>query len=217
MSFPSRTLLSPHALRRAVLAATVVATGLGLGACAADPASSTATSPPSSAPSAATTPAVTATASPAALQWTGTVCRALGPVVGTLTSPPNTDINNLSATRQNYISYLDTAARQADTARREISAAGAPPVVGGEQIGSTVNDQVTQLRTNVGQALTQIQQTDPNDATSVTQALKAAGNVGGSLVDSTQVMSTLRRNPQLAQAIDQEPSCASLRSTGAGS
>jgi hypothetical protein len=138
-------------------------------------------------------------------------------VVGTLTSPPNTDVNNLSATRQRFIGYLDTAANQADAARQQISAAGAPPVPGGEQIGSTVNDQVAQLRTDIGQARTQIQKTDPNDAASVAQALAAAGNVGSSLANSAQVLSTIRSNPQLAQAVNQDPACASLRAAGPGS
>ena len=208
---------SRSALRRTAAAAALAATGLALAGCGANPTSNTASPAPSSTPSAVATPTVTATPSPAAVQWTGTVCRALGPVVGTLTSPPNTDINNLSATRQSFIGYLDTAARQADAARQQISAAGAPPVSGGEQIGSTVNDQVAQLRTDIGQAQTQIQKTDPNDAASVTQALAAAGNVGSSLVNSAQVLSALRSNPQLAQAVNQEPACASLRSAGPGS
>ena len=203
---------SRRALRRTARTVALAATGLVLVCCGTNPASSSASPAPSSTPSPAVTPTVTATPSPAALQWTGTVCRALAPVVGTLTSPPSTDVNNLSATRQSYLSYLATAAGQVDTARQQISAAGTPPVSGGDQIGSTVDDQVSRLHTDIDQARSRIRQTDPNDAASVIPVLKAAGNVGSSSANSAQLLSSLRRNPQLAQAINQEPACASLRS-----
>ena len=146
------------------------------------------------------------------MQWTGTVCSALQPVVGTLKSPPKPDINNLAATRQTYLSYLGTAADQAQTARQQITTAGPPPVANGDQISSRVGDQLTQLEGNLDEARKQVQQTDPNDAASITQALAAAGNVGSSLVDSSQVLSTLQQNSELAQAVNQDPSCTALRS-----
>ena len=169
---------------------------------------------PDACPAGSPTATATAVPTPAALRWTDTVCTALDPVIGTLKSPPNPDVDNLGATRQSYLTYLETATRQADAAQQQITTVGPPPVAGGDQISSRIGDQVTQLGTDIDQARGQIQQTDPNDAASITQALTAAGNVGSSLVQTRQLLSTLRQNAQLAQAVDQSPSCASLRSVG---
>ena len=207
---------SSSLLRRTGRAGALAAAGLGLACCSASPAPDAApTTPPAAAGSAAASPAPGPTT--AAAQWTGTVCRALDPVVGTLTAPPRPDLSNLAATRQSYLGYLGTAEQQADAARQQVTAAGAPPVQDGEQISATVDDQLTQLRTDIDQARSQIQQTDPNDAGSITQALTAAGNIGGSLANSAKVLATLRQNSDLGRALDQDPSCATLRSAGSGS
>ena len=207
---------SPSLRRRTGRAAALAAVGLGLACCSGSPPPDAApTTPPAAAGSAAAGPTPAPTA--AAAQWTSTVCRALDPVVGTLTTPPRPDLNNLAAARQSYLSYLGTAEQQADAARQQVTSAGAPPVKDGEQISATVREQLTQLRADIDQARSQIQQTDPNDAGSITQALTAAGNVGGSLANSEKVLATLRQNSELGRALDQEPSCATLRSAVGGS
>lgn len=203
----------PFALSRTVGAAAL-ASGLGLAGCSATPAQQ---SPAPNSPPAAAGSAAAAAPSSAALQWTGTVCSSLQPLIGTLTSPPKPDINDLAATRQSYLGYLDAAAGQAQAARQQITTAGPPPVADGDAISARVGEQLTQLNTNLDQARQQVRQTDPNDAASITKALTAAGNVGGSLVDGSQVLSELRQNTELAQAVDQEPSCAPLRSVPGGS
>ncbi len=206
---------SPSLRRRTGRAAALAAAGLGLVCCSGSPSPDAApATPPAAAGSVAAGPTPAPTA---AAQWTSTVCRALDPVVGTLTAPPRPDLNNLAAARQSYLSYLGTAEQQADAARQQVTSAGAPPVKDGEQISATVREQLTQLRTDIDQARSQIQQTDPNDTGSITQALTAAGNVGGSLANSEKVLATLRQNSELGRALDQEPSCATLRSTVGGS
>lgn len=203
--------------RQTARVAVLAATGLSLACCsgAVPPLSAGATSTP--APTGSATASANPAATPPALGWTEKVCSALDPVVGTLTSPPQPDLNNLAASRQSYLAYLGDAAQQAADSRQQISAAGNPPVADGDKISSQIREQVTRLGADIDQARTQIQQTDPNDAGSLAQALTAAGNVGGSLAASGQILATLRQNSQLGQAVNQSPSCASLRSMPGGS
>ncbi len=202
------------AVRRAGRAAALATLGLGLVCCSAPPAADTA---PTATPAPSATAGATAAPSPAAMKWTGTVCSALDPVAKTLAAPPQPNVNDLAATRQSYLTYLGTAAQQAGTARQEIQAAGKPPVDNGDQISTQVSEQATQLETDLTQARDQVQKTNPNDPASVTQALTAAGNVGGSLTNSAQLLSAIRKNSQLSQAFDQAPSCAPLRKASGGS
>ena len=193
--------------------AAVAATGLLLAGCS-DAASTTA---PSTTPAAAPTGSATASpaASPAALAWTGSVCTALDPLLTTITSPPHPNLGNAAAAKQAYSSYLGTAIEQAGQARKQVAAAGAPPV--SDQVGHRVQDQLAQLGSTLSRARAQVDQADPNNALSIAQAADTAGTVLGSLGDTAKTLAGVRSDPQLGPAFAQTPSCGPLRSIGTSS
>jgi hypothetical protein len=201
----------PHAVAtRLRHAATALATGLALVACGTGAAPPTPPAPPS--PAAPSAPA--GTPSPAALEWAGTTCSQLQPIVDRLAAPPTPDLADVTGTRQAYLSYLDTARQLADQALQQLDAAGPPPVTNGDRIASQVRDQLTQMRTDITQAHSRLQQADPGNVISLGPAIAAATDVVGSLGNSTQALTTIRDDPELGPAFAQAPACASLRTVG---
>lgn len=189
------------ALRRP-LTVLVVAAGLTLAGCAnpatnAPGASSPEPSPPASNSAAPVKPQVTT------LTWARSMCQALQPTFGRLGSPPQPDFNNPDATRQAYISYLGDARTAAQQAIDGLALIGAPPVSNGQQILGQLSNQLSQLRDNLNDALTQLKQTNPNATGAMARAFGAAGNVVG-------LLGTLAADSQLRTAIDQTPECQNL-------
>lgn len=189
--------------------AAVVLTALLLAGCGATtpsaPATPTTTPPP---------PATTAAPAAPPAEWTGAVCTAVQPVVDALTTPPALDLRDLAGTRQAYLDYLATADQRAGQAVTDIQAAGAPAVPGGDAVATQVADQLGQMRHDVEQARTRLEQTDTNDVASLGDAVASTGNVVGSLANSAQALGAIRADPQLGPAFDQAPACASLRGRG---
>ncbi|PZS38196.1 MAG: hypothetical protein DLM62_15095 [Pseudonocardiales bacterium] len=189
------------ALRRP-LAVVVIAAGLTLAGCANNPTNAPgASSTAPSAPVQSSTPAVQPQA--ATVNWATSVCQALGPALGQLGSPPQPDLNNVAATRQAYISYFTNARNVTQEAIGRLPSIGAPPVQNGPQILGQVNNQLSQLRDNLNEALTQLNQANPNDSAAMAQAFSAASHVVG-------LRNALTADPQLRAAIDQTPQCQNL-------
>ena len=191
--------------RRRPLAALVAATGLVLAACASDPA------PVPTAPEPEPTPTVTV--EEGAVEWTGRVCSALIPVVEALRMPPALDPADPAATQRAYSSYLGDARQKAERALEEVTAAGPPPVEGGEQLAQEVRNQVANLRDDLAEARAQVDRVDPRDPAAIGQAVAAAGNVLSSLGNSTQALSPVSGDPRLEPAFREAPSCAQLRTS----
>ncbi len=192
----------PTAWRRP-FAALVAATGLALAGCASDPVPT--------APEPEPTP--TATVTQEAVEWTGTVCGALIPVLEALRTPPAVDPADTAATQRAYSSYLGDARQKAERALEEVRAAGPPPVEGGEQLAQGVRNQVAEMRDDLAEARAQVDRADPNDPVAIGQAVAATGNVLSSLGNSTQALSTVSDNPRLEHAFREAPSCAQLRTS----
>src|SRR5689334_4504168 len=104
--------------RRAAVLLAVVAVVAVAGCGAGGPAAPAAPAAPVAPPSPSRTP------QELVVDWTGTVCGALVPVLGHLTAPPRFDVNAPAATRQAYSAYLDAAIAETDRARAIIIAAG---------------------------------------------------------------------------------------------
>ncbi len=191
---------------RACCAALVAAAGLLLGGCSAP------VQPP-----AATAPDPTATSIPSvstALDWTSSVCAGLQPVVAGLTAPPEPNLSDLAGTRQAYLDYLGVAQQRADQALQLLDAVGPPPVPDGDRIGAQTREQLTQMRTDIGQARDQLQQADPNNPISMGYAVTSTANVFASLASSAQALAKLKENPDLGPAFAQAPSCEPFRRFG---
>lgn len=203
-----------HAGLRPRLAVVVAAAGLAVAGCASN--ANTPQAPPASPPSAATNPTSPGTAQPATVHWAASACQALNPVFGQLGPPPQPDMNNLAATRQAYINYLTNARNAAQQAIDRLSAVGAPPVANGQQIVDQTRNQLTQLRTDLGDALAQLNRADPHDAGAIGLAAGAVGNMMGALGNRVQVLATLDTDSQLRAAINQAAECHNLTAiTGA--
>jgi hypothetical protein len=192
------------AVLRRPLAVVVVAAGFALAGCANNPtnapgASSTAPSPPVM----SSTPPAQPQA--AAVTWATSMCQALRPALGQLGSPPQPDLNNMAATRQAYITYLGNARNATQQATDRLSSLGPPPVANGPQILGQITTQLNQLRDSLNDALTQLNQANPNDSAAMAQAFAAVSHVAG-------LFNTLTADPQLRAAIDQAPECQNLSS-----
>jgi hypothetical protein len=148
------------------------------------------------------------------MAWTGHVCEALLPVVGTLRTPPSIDVTDPAAAQRAYSSYLQQAMDQAQQAQQQVDQLDAPPVDGGAQLADQVRDQVGDLREDVRQAQQQVADADPANPLSVGQAVAAAGNVLGALGNNAQAVGAIADQPELRAALEQAPACDQLRAAG---
>lgn len=189
---------------RRPLVIVAAAAGLALAGCASDPAPNAAPEEPM--------PAVPAAPSEETVAWTDSVCGALVPVAENLSTPPEFDLTAPAPTRDAYVTYLTEAQTAADSALVSVEAAGAPPVEGGEEIAQNVREDVTELRDDLADARTQLEQTDVSDPAAVGRSVVAAGNVIGALGNNAQALSALDGEPQLDAAYAQAASCEQLRS-----
>jgi hypothetical protein len=187
---------------RRPLAVLVVAAGFTVAGCANNAGNASGTSPNAPAPPVVSS-APPAQPQPSMLSWTRSVCQALDPAFTQLGKPPQPDPGNAVATRQAFITYLDTSANAAQQAINRLSSIGAPPVDNGAQILDQVRGQLTQLRDNLKNAATQLKTANTNDAAAFGQAFGAASNVIG-------LLGTLSSQPQIRDAINQAPECQTL-------
>ena len=198
-----------EALLRRRLVVLVAAAGLAVAGCA-----NNAPAPPSPAPNA---PVVTSAPpnqpQPATLDWTRSMCQSLQPAFDRLGAPPQPDLGNLAATRQAYIDYLSNARNAAQQAIDQLSSVGPPPVYNGQQVFDNMQNQLTQLRQDLDNALAQLNRADPNDVGGTGLAVGAAVNVFGALGNRAQVLDDLAIDPQLRAAINQTPGCQNLTGT----
>jgi hypothetical protein len=174
----------------------VVVAGLAVGGCADNP-----TNAPGAVSTAPTTPAAPSQA--VALTWARSFCQALQPVLSQLGAPPRPDLNNPDATRQAFANYLADARNVTQQAIDRLSSIGPPPVVNGPVILVQIRSQLIALRDNLNDAVTQLNQADPNDSGAIGRAFGAASSVVG-------LLGTLTTDAQLRAAINQAPECQSL-------
>jgi hypothetical protein len=149
------------------------------------------------------------------LAWTDTVCGAITPVAENLTDPPEFDLTAPAATRQAYLSYLTEAQTAADRALEAVSTAGPAPVDDGGQVTEEVRTDLTELRDDLLDARTQLEQANPTDPSAIGRSVLAAGNLVGALGNRTQTLSALDGNPRLDAAFEQAQSCQQLRAVQA--
>ncbi|MCO1660901.1 hypothetical protein [Pseudonocardia humida] len=193
------------------LVALAAAAGLALAGCATDAPVAPDAPEPVPAPGGE---AVEGTAGPEAVAWTGSVCEALVPVAQTLRTPPEIDVTAPQAARQAYRDFLVEARTQADQAQQQLSTLGAPPVEEGEELAQEVQEQVTDLREDVTEALNRVEAADPNNPLAIGEAVVAGGNVLGAVGNNVQAVGALTDEPELRNAFEQAPACEELRDAG---
>jgi hypothetical protein len=190
---PGATLLRP-------LAALVVTVGLAVPGCASNVSNAPVTAP---APSPETSSTPPAPSQPTIGNWARSMCQALGLAFFRLGTPPQPDFTNPAATRQAFSTYLSNASNATQQAIDLLSSVGPPPVEDGQRILDQLRMQLTQLRGNLSDAATALNQANANDAGAIGQAFGAIGTMVG-------LFGTLTNNPQLRAAIDQTPECQML-------
>jgi ABC-type transporter Mla subunit MlaD len=131
------------------------------------------------------------------------MCQALGPAFSQLGAPPRANPGDLAATRQAYIDYLSRASNAAQQAMDRLASVGPPPVQNGQQILDQLRAQLTQLRNNLNDAMTQLKAANPNEAAAIGPAFGAASS-------AVSMVGTLTSNPQLRAAIDQTSECQNV-------
>ena len=201
--------MSSHSHQRTArrVPVTIVAgTVLALSGCAAE----TATTPPA-APPPPTDPASMTVPQEQTVAWTDSVCGALVPVAENLADLPEFDLSAPAATRQAYLTYLTDAQAAVDRALDGVSAAGAAPVDDGAQVAEEVRNELTELRDDLGDARTQLEQADPTDPSAIGRSAVVAGNLVGALGNQAQSLGALDGNPRLDAAFEQAQSCQQLR------
>lgn len=185
--------------RRRPLVVLAVAAGLAAAGCANNP--TTAPSAPSTTPS----PPVLSSTPPAEPQaatvtWVKSLCQALRPALSQLGVLPQTDLADPAAARQAYLTYLGKARDVTQQAIDRLPSIGPPPVENGQQILDQIREHLTRLRDNLDDAVTQLNQANPDNSAAIGQAFSAVGNVVG-------LFGSLASDPQLRAAVDQEPEC----------
>ncbi len=185
-----------------VLAATV---GTALASCGTEPSPAPPPAPPRPAAP------VSAPPSPEAVDWTNSVCSALVPVVETLADPPEFDITLPAFARDAYAAYLAQAQTAADRALADVTAAGTAPVEGGESIAEEVRSDILELRDDLADARSQLEQVGADDASAVSGSVTTASNMAGAVANSAQALHAIDGNPLLDAAFAQAESCERLR------
>ena len=194
-----------NATLRCRLAGVMVGAALAMAGCASNEATPGAASGQPSPPVANPT-----TPQPATLQWVDSTCQALRPAFDQLGPPPQLDANNLTATRQAYLTYVGNARNATQQTIERLTLVGVPPVANGQQILDQTRSQLTQLRNDLDDALARLNRADPHDAGAIGLAIGAAGNVTGAVGNRVQVLAALAQDPQLRAAINQTPECQNL-------
>jgi hypothetical protein len=142
--------------------------------------------------------------------WMGRVCEPLVPLTQRLGSLPVPDLADAAATRQAYVEYLDAAVQETDKAIETVTAAGPPPIEGGDAAANDIRGQLADLRRDLVQARDQIERAD-GDAAAVGQVVAATGNLIESFGNRLQAAAALTDDPRLEAAFEQAPQCRDLR------
>ena len=97
-----------------------------------------------------------------------------------------------------------------DQALDGIATAGPAPVDNGEQVTEEVRSDVTELRDDLADARTRLEQADAENPAAIGSSVVAAGNIVGAIAKSAQALSALDGNPRIDVAFDQAQSCQQL-------
>lgn len=141
-----------------------------------------------------------------AVGWANSVCEQLRPLLSTLDAPPQPNLGDPAAIKQQYSSYLENASSEVQRSLDGLPDAG-PPVEGGQQVIDDVRAQLEQLRDDLNEAKAQIDQVNPSDPGAVVEAARAAGNVLGRQGNVRQVLNQITQNAQLNAAYERAPRC----------
>jgi hypothetical protein len=152
-----------------------------------------------------------ATSDPVA--WSDQVCGVLLTFSeGPGSEPPEVDPTAPEKAVEEFTAYLDKAIGTTDTALEGLQAAGPAPMAGGDAFVQKMSDNLNTVKDFFTTAKTGFENYDPNDPTSLLDAL--GGSAGGpeGLEDLESPGEALKASPELAAAAEQAPKCKELTS-----
>jgi hypothetical protein len=122
-----------------------------------------------------------------------------------------TDVSNVEEARDALFSFLETTVGLTDQLIADIEAAGAPAVERGDEIRSTLQSSLTEVRSTFDEARAEAQELPTDDPQAfVTGAQQIASSIGAGISGAVQALQELSAEPGVAESIAETPACAEL-------
>ncbi len=193
---------------RRLFSAAVIATAVVLAGC-----STTVTGSP--APTGAGTDSGgTAASTTDPVAWADKVCGSLLPLQHTLSTAPQVEQSDPTATVKALSDFLGRSEAAIDQAASALDAAGASPVPGGDDVVTKIKATLATVRTSFDQAKTAIDKIDPSDPTTLITALPQAVAPLQELSKLKDPSTDLKSSPEFDAAAAKAPNCQALKKTG---
>jgi hypothetical protein len=110
-------------------------------------------------------------------------------VAESLVNPPDLEPSSPAANRDAYLAYVMRTQAATDRAARPRRGG---TVEGGQQVTEAVRDDLLELRDDLGDARTQLEQVDTTSVVAVGRAVLVAANVVGAVANSAQTLALSR-------------------------
>ncbi|MBC3194144.1 hypothetical protein H7X46_24120 [Pseudonocardia sp. C8] len=141
--------------------------------------------------------------------WGDKVCGALLSYYQPLSARPDYGGADLPGIKSRLSGYLGNVKGGIDAGRKQLAAAGASPVTGGEQFKSSINDLLTRTAPTIDQAKAEVDQANPDDVPGFQARLKSAEDKLRS-IGTAQGLDKLGATPRLDKAVATAPKCKEL-------
>ncbi|SDJ52270.1 hypothetical protein SAMN05192558_109167 [Actinokineospora alba] len=188
--------------RLAAVTAAAVTLSFGLAGCGSDAPTTTGT------PTTTTTTAAAANGD--AVAWADKVCAAVGPEVEKFKDTPKGDPNNLQATKDGFVTYLDGMAQALDRMISGIKDAGAPPVTDGDAAAKAVENSLATAKDTVTKAKDNLAKVDASNPQAFQAGMAQVGQDLQGLSQMEDPTKGLRGNKELNDAFEKSEKCKAL-------
>ncbi|MGH3861721.1 hypothetical protein [Actinokineospora sp.] len=189
--------------RLAAVAVAAVTLSFGLAGCGSD-------SPSTSGTTTTTTTTTAAAANGDAVAWADKVCSAVAPEVEKFKDTPTGDPNNLQATKDGFVTYLDGMAQALDRMVSGIRDAGTPPVADGDAAAKAVENSLETAKATVVKAKNNLAKVDASNPQAFQAGMAQVGQDLQGLADMEDPTKGLRGNKELNDAFEKSEKCKAL-------
>ncbi|MFP5069030.1 hypothetical protein ACLFMI_05115 [Pseudonocardia nantongensis] len=141
--------------------------------------------------------------------WGDKVCGALLSYYQPLTAKPDYAGADLAGIKGRLSGYLGTVAGGIDNGQKQLEAAGASPVSGGDQFAKSIGDLLQRTGGTVDQAKSEVDAADPNDVPGFEGRLRSAEDKLRT-IGAAQGLDKLGATPRLDKAVSTAPKCGEL-------
>lgn len=141
--------------------------------------------------------------------WGDKVCGALLSYYRPLVAKPDYAGADLAGIKGRLSGYLGAVATGIDDGQKQLQAAGASPVSGGDPFAKSIGDLLNRTGTTVDQAKTEVDAADPNDVPGFEGRLRSAEDKLRT-IGAAQGLDQLGATPRLDKAVAAAPKCGEL-------